>query len=317
MKVFVTGVTGYIGAAVAGAFRRGGHQVWGLIRNTRQAPFLDRHEIHPVVGDLRDPDSYRKVAQECDTLIHCAADYRGDWAESDQQTVDVMLAVGRQGRTRTVVFTSGSWVYGDTGGRPVDESASPASRMSVGAHRPAVERMLLDAKHVRGLVIRPANVYGRRGGMTGDWFSSALSGKAPTAPGNGQNHWPMVHVDDLAAGYLFAVESGRGGEVFHFADHSRSTLLELLTAAMRAAGSTAAVELVPMAKAAELMGAYAQVYSMDYLLDSGRAERLLRWKPKHEGFVGEAPTYFKSWKAWQELKDAAEKLSLATSHQDR
>ncbi len=82
MKVFVTGVTEYVGSAVAAAFRRGGHQVWGLIRDPRQASLLERNEVNPVIGDLRDPDSYRKVAQECRAVIHCAADYRGDWAAS-------------------------------------------------------------------------------------------------------------------------------------------------------------------------------------------------------------------------------------------
>ncbi len=216
-----------------------------------------------------------------------------------------MLALGNHGGPAlTVIFTSGSWVYGDTGGRPVGESARPATRMLVGAHRPAVERMLLDAKRVRGLVIRPANVYGGRRGMTAGWFASALSGKAPTVPGNGRDRWPMVHVDDLPTGYLLAAESGRGGEIFHFADHSHSSLLDLVSAATRAAGSPAMVEPVPTSRAAEVMGAYAEVYSMDYLLDSGRAERLLWWKPKHDGFINEAVTYFRAWKAWQEQQAA-------------
>lgn len=117
-----------------------------------------------------------------------------------------------------MVFTSGSWVYGDTGGKSVDETAALASRIIVGAHRPAIEQMLVKAANVRGLVIRPANVYGRRGGMTGMWFADAYHGKAPTVVGDGHNHWPMVHVDDLAMGYLLAVERGGDSEIFHFAD---------------------------------------------------------------------------------------------------
>ncbi len=139
MRVFVTGPTGYIGAAVASAFRRAGHQVLGLIRDTRQAAVLNHWEIEPVLGNLSDPSSYRAVAQECDALIHCAADYRHDWAASDRQTIEAMVeAAGPRSRGKTVVFTSGSWVYGDTAGRPVDESVEAASRILVGAHRPAV-----------------------------------------------------------------------------------------------------------------------------------------------------------------------------------
>lgn len=37
MNVFLTGATGYIGFSVAQAFRRAGHQVWGLTRSAAKA----------------------------------------------------------------------------------------------------------------------------------------------------------------------------------------------------------------------------------------------------------------------------------------
>ena len=57
MNVFVTGATGYIGGAVAAAFRRAGHRVFGLVRSSEKARSLAQAEIVPVLGDLAAPDA--------------------------------------------------------------------------------------------------------------------------------------------------------------------------------------------------------------------------------------------------------------------
>src|SRR5207249_3328779 len=104
------------------------------------------------------------------------------------------------------------------------------------AWRPAHEQLALQAKGVVGLVMRLGCGYGGRGGLTGDWFAAAAAGKAPTVVGSGHNRWTMVHLDDLADAYVRAAESGRAGEVFDVTDRSRATVLEMATAAARAAG---------------------------------------------------------------------------------
>ena len=55
MNVFVTGATGYIGLNVATAYRRAGHEVWGLTRSPQKANILARREIRPVTGSMQDP----------------------------------------------------------------------------------------------------------------------------------------------------------------------------------------------------------------------------------------------------------------------
>lgn len=301
MKLFLTGPTGYIGSAVARAFRRAGYEVIGLERDDKSFPMLAMDEIQGVIGDLADPDSYRKYAEDADVLINCAADYQHDWAKSDRQTMETLLAAGQKGvRRKAVVFTSGSWVYGSTDGKPVTETA-PLAPAKIGSHRPEIEQLVIHAPSVRGLVIRPANVYGRLEGMLRPWFEAVSQGRAPTVAGDGSNHWPMVHVDDLAMGYLQAVESSFSGEIFHFGDSSRYTVRELLDAIFQAAGFNGTADYIPMSKALEIMGPNAEVTAMDFALDPSKAEGLLNWKPRHTGFVEQAETYFKAWKAWAEI----------------
>ncbi len=310
MNVFITGATGYIGFSVAQAFRRVGHQVWGLTRSAVKATMLEQQEIRPVIGSLQEPDSYKAIAEQCTVLIHCAADYLNDWAAMDRQTIETLLAASQRGlQPKTLVYTSGSWVYGDTGGRMADETTAPV-QFVIGPHRPTIEQLVLRAKYVRGLVMRPAMVYGERGGMTGAWFAEASRDKALNIPGNGRNHLSLVHVEDLAQGYVRAVESEAKSEIFNFADQSRTTLRDLATAAARAAGFTGPVQFMPLSVASKRMGLSAEAYALDLLVNASKAHQLLGWEPKHYLFIDEVDTYFKAWRAWQDHLFVADRAEL-------
>ena len=131
MNVFVTGATGYIGGAVAAAFRRAGHRVFGLVRSSEKARSLAREEIVPVLGDLAAPESFLAVARGCDILVHCARDRSGDTVARDRAAIDSLLAAARDANApRALLYTSGVWIYGDTGGRTVDQQLVPSPTIS-------------------------------------------------------------------------------------------------------------------------------------------------------------------------------------------
>ena len=221
MNVFITGATGYIGFNIALAYRRAGHAVWGLTRSSEKAQMLSRHEIRPVVGSLQKPEGWAEAAKNCSVMIHAAVDYQTDPFALDKQTVEFLLSLANQGhRPKTMIYTSGVWVYGSTGNVAADET-TPLNPPKLVARRPSTEEMVLKAGGLRGLVIRPGCVYGYQGGLTGSWFTAAVKEKALTAVGDGNNRWTMVHADDLAEAYLRAGESGLCGEVFNITDRSR------------------------------------------------------------------------------------------------
>ncbi len=124
MKILVTGATGFIGFNVACALRRAGHEVCGLARSEQKARLLLQQEIVPVIGTLQDSAAWRERAAECSVLIHAAADFKADDPSLlDRQTVEALLASAMAGaRPKMVIYTSGAWVYGNTGARPVDET---------------------------------------------------------------------------------------------------------------------------------------------------------------------------------------------------
>jgi nucleoside-diphosphate-sugar epimerase len=293
MQIFLTGATGYIGFAVSTALRRRGHRVWGLARNDTKAARLARHEINPVIGDLADPKSYADVAAQCSVLIHTAFDYSEGGVAKNKLTIESLLDAARRGaQPKTFIFTSGAWVYGDTGDQMVDET-TPLNPIKLVAWRPAHEQLVLRATGVRSLVIRPGCVYGGAGGLTAPWFSKP--GEAVV--GDRRNRWTMVHLDDLADAYVRAAESGLAGEIFNVTDRSRFTVLELATAAARAAGYKGEISLLPLAEARKTMGDFADALALNQHLDSSKAVRLLGWQPRHGGFLDEVEVLYRAWKA--------------------
>ncbi len=297
MKVFITGASGCLGSSAAAAFRRAGHQVWGLVRSAEKARVLAREEVHPVLGDLEKPETFVSVAEACSVLVHTAAVYGPDAFAFDRRVIETLLQTSRGGpRPKTLLYTSGTWVYGRTGDRLVDET----SRLSAPAHvaeRPKSEEIILNASGVRGLVLRPGCVYGRQGSLTALWFEGALK-NALRIIGDGSARWALVHLDDLGDAYVRAAESGLSGEIFNITDRSRSTVRDMARAVARVTGFSGQIASVPLSEATTL-GTLAECLALDQHVDARKAVRRLGWEPRHGGFVDEVAECYEAWKAWQ------------------
>ncbi len=297
MRIFITGATGYIGFNVAMEFRRAGHEVFGLARSAVKAQPLLHNEIRPVIGSMEEPGSYLKAAASCSVLIHAASDASAQ-AEMDRKTIEALASTANNGaQPKTLIYTSGVWVHGDTKCEYIDETC-PLAPAKLVAWRPAVET--IDAQRSRRArdCDSPRMRLWKGGRPYGMWFAGANTGQALDVIG-GRNHWAIVHVSDLAVGYRLIAESGLSGEVFDLVDSSRETVGEMAAAAAKAAGNTAGVRFIPLAQAAQKMGDFAECLALDQHVDAGKARRLVGWSPRHRGFASDAGLYYASWKASQ------------------
>ena len=276
MIVFLTGATGYIGSAVAGALQKAGHSVIGLARSDEAAGRLHLKGIATHRGDLQSAASLRDAAVASDGVIHTGTTNDGP---ADQAAVETMLET-IAGSNKAFIYTSGIWVLGDTGGRIADESW-PLRPAALVAWRPALEQRVLHAAQqmLRTCVIRPAVVYGRGGGIPAGLVDSARSNGAARYVGNGENRWPAIDVDDLANLYVRALEQAPAGTLLHASDGSAHRVKEIAKAASRGAGAGGRTESWPLEEARKTLGAYADALVLDQQVSAERARATLGWEP--------------------------------------
>jgi len=294
MKIFLTGGSGYIGNAVALRLKKAGHDVLGLVRSEEKGKSLKDAGIKLVVGDLSTPAGYAAAAWGRQAVVHTAIDYQKDTAELDRKTIQAAreLLSGQVGAT--FIYTSGCWVLGHTDG--VADETAPIKPARAVAWRPPHEQLALSlAKDgIRAVVVRPGIVYGGKGGLLSMFFASARKSGAAQTIGEGANHWPMVHVDDLAELYVRLVERAPAGSIYNAIDASQLTQREIAEAASRAAGKDGKVQA-----AAPDGSPRHEALMLDQRISSEKARNDLDWRPRHESFAAEAEQLFKAWKSAQ------------------
>ena len=221
MKVAITGSSGLIGGALVPALRADGHDVLRLVRRTprtadehRWAP--DHRRIDPGlladvdavvnlagvgVGDRRWTASYRRqiVASRVDST-----------ATISQALADV--AALEPGRPRVLLSASGVGYYGDTGNRPIDESApsgddflADVCRQWEAATAPAAAAGVRVAFLRSGLVLAGGGMMGRLRPL----FQLGLGGKL----GSGEQYWPWISLRDEVGAIRFLLTGDVAGPV--------------------------------------------------------------------------------------------------------
>lgn len=283
MKVLVCGATGYVGSGISDALRQKGHSVVGLAQSASAAETLRARGDGVALGDIERPTGLADLAQDADGIVYAIELHNPHALDVEPKAVRELLG-GLQRSSKTpkpFVLTSGSWVYGDTGGRVVDETA-PLHVPKVVAARPILEQLLQDAvaSGVRSVIIRPGDVYGHNGGLPALFTSSVAETGAATYVGDGHYHWPVVHIDDLAQLFVLALESAQPGEVFNGNDETRFTVLEMAQAASRGAGAGGKTVSMPVEKARQKFGDLVDALIIDLSITSAKARRVLGWSTR-------------------------------------
>ncbi len=300
-RIFVTGATGYLGSAIAARLARAGHEVTGLTRTEAGAAALEKLGVKAVTGELADHAAWLGVLQNCDSVVHAAFDASTGASEADHHALEAFRVAALDGRVRRVLYTSGIWVSGPSEGAVIDETATPKP-LELVQWRAAHEEIAIDlsAHEVATVILRPGMVYGEHRGILGGWFAEAQARGTISYPGDGSQHWPMVHREDVAEAYALALEHGTGGQRYLLCDESRYTVRQLAEAAATAAGAKA--RSVPADEVVKTLGLYGKALLNDAQVTSAKARRELGWVPRHTSFVNDAPAL---WREWTEARAAA------------
>ena len=226
--VLVTGASGFVGSAVVRALLAAGYPVRALVRASSPRANLDALDVEIVEGDMRDADSVVRAMAGVRYVMHVAADYRLWSSDRDEirrnnvaGTRTVMEAALPRGVER-IVYTSSVAALA-LRVRRAGRGRVHRARRSGGDRR-------LQAQQGRGaasgrnddrrdalpaVIVNPSTPIGPRDirpTPTGRIIVEAASGRMPGYVDTGLN---LVHVDDVAAGHLAALDARQDRRALH------------------------------------------------------------------------------------------------------
>jgi nucleoside-diphosphate-sugar epimerase len=285
MKVALTGATGFIGSHVLAELQEHGHEVTALVRNDADADAVAGRGATSAVVDLYDRPAVVSLFTEADGAIHTASPGDETSADMDSAAVDAAIEAF-DGTGKPYLHISGAWVYGDN--TEITED-SPFNSPALVAWREAIERRLLEATGLRGVVIVSGVAYGDGGGgVPGVLLGSPRDDDGNLVMlGSGQQHWSTVHAADLADFFRRVLEDDSARGYYVIGDGRNSTVAEITEAAAVAVGAPGAVAGSDEEAKARLGDYFAEVLLLDQGTDAAKARTELGWEPSHPGLVDE------------------------------
>ncbi|HNT53651.1 MAG TPA: NAD-dependent epimerase/dehydratase family protein [Anaerolineaceae bacterium] len=257
MNILVTGSTGFIGAALCRALVEQGHQVRAFHRASSNLRLLDELPVEHAIGDLTRPETLAPALVGMEAVFHTAAMLGGKHDEPGRMyTVTVegtraLLNEARRAGVRRVVHTSSVAALGvpplparNTPPLLMDETHTWNLRPDYWPYGYAkylaeleVQRAVAEGLDV--VMVNPAVVIG-----AGDIYRKSSSLVVRVA----QRRLPMltegginiVHIDDVVAGHLAALQRGQSGQRYILGGHnlSHQTYLQQIAAVVGAPAPT-------------------------------------------------------------------------------
>jgi dihydroflavonol-4-reductase len=223
MRALVTGATGFVGAAVARALLREDWQVRALARPGSDRSNLAGLSVQVCEGDLTQPASLGPALQDCEALFHVAADYRLGVRDTDQlyrtnvEGTRAILAAANAAGVKRIVYTSSVAAVGiPKDGTPGAEETPVTLENMIGHYKRSkflAEDVVREAARsgTPVVIVSPSTPVGPgdvKPTPTGQLVLDAAAGRMPAYVDTGLN---LVHVDDVAAGHVAALEHGQPG----------------------------------------------------------------------------------------------------------
>lgn len=311
-QVAITGIGGFIGAALARRAQREGATVRGIDMSRQNLPSLRSEGIDALIGDMTRLQDIERLVRGADIVVNCAAivGEDGDRQLFDRLNLHAPCAIAEAcsaARVGEFVQLSSVMVYGFRYPKHVDEDGprcgegNPYCETKIASEDALAS--LLEGTSTRLTVIRPGDVYGP-GSIP--WVVrplSLLKQRLFVLPDGGQGTFNHTYIDNLVDGILLAaLREDAAPATFNITDGEATTFKSFYDELARWVGRRG----VPTLPAALLKPAFAAVdrsckrvglpspaspAAVDFInrphpVSIQRAEQVLAYKarvPLHEG----------------------------------
>lgn len=228
MKTFVTGGTGFTGAALVRRLLADGHEV--VVLDNQPGLLVDRlreQGADVTIGSVTDKALVEKLTRGTEVVFHCAAAFRETGApdslyksvnvEGTRNAIEAAIAAG----VRKFIYCSTQGVHGHIEHPPGDESSpiAPADYYQQTKYEGEQVVREYDGRGPEWIVLRPTAIYGpgdpERFQMI---FKRVRKGTFPMF-GSGQTYYHPVYIDNLVDAFVLAMAPGKGaGEAYIIGD---------------------------------------------------------------------------------------------------
>jgi len=296
MRVFVTGASGHIAAAVIPELLSNGHQVVGLARSDASAEAVVAMGAEVLRGDLDDLDVLKTAAAQADGVIHLAFKHEemrtGDFMGAVDADLVVTRAIGESliGTDKPFVTTGGTLMLAMAGitGRPGTENDQSEGGPRTDAANYTIS---LADQGVRSSVVRLAPMV--HSDLDHHGFTHALIGFASdngvaAYTGDGSNVWPAANTYDIGVLYRLALEKAPAGSTLHGVGDTgipRKVIAETIAGKLGIQTKSITAEEAP-----QYLGFLAVFAGLDNPTSNDKTRELLGWEPTHPGWVQDVET---------------------------
>jgi nucleoside-diphosphate-sugar epimerase len=297
MQYAISGGAGFLGLHLARRLLADGHAVRTLDVVPLDDAELER-SVEELRGDVRDPDSVRKLVHGAHVVVHSAAALPIQASRESIRSINVggtenVLQAAYQAGVGRVVFISSTAVYGVPEKHPIEEDDPLVGVGAYGESKIDAEALCRVAA-VETTIVRPKTFIGpERLGVFEILFDWIREGRRIYILGQGHNRYQLLAVEDLVDGIVRAADEPRAArETFNLGATEFGTVRSDLQALIDHAGSTSYLRPVPVKpaevalRALELMRVsplaewHYKTAHKDSFVDVSKAQQLLGWQPR-------------------------------------
>lgn len=233
MKIFISGIAGFLGSYLADAFIKLGHSVSGCDNLSGGYPENVPAKANWEVADLCDLPSMLRLTKGIDIVYHCAATaYEGLSVFSPYHVTQnivgasvALITASIQNKVKRFVYCSSMARYGKNI-VPFTEDMLPAPQDPYGIGKVAGEKLLQNLALIHGMsyvIAVPHNIIGPRQKFDDPYRNVAsiminlmLQGRQPIIYGDGMQKRCFSYIDDVVDILTqFALRQDINGEIFN------------------------------------------------------------------------------------------------------